>query len=439
MTKITSKSRVLVLGLGIEGISVIRYLQRLGIPPSQLTVYDQKIGSTLNLPEGLLTGASTVFGSPLSDNLLEKADIIIKSPGIPNSLLPSRFHSRLTSATQLFFDAFPGTVIGVTGTKGKSTTSSLIHHLLVNSGKPAVLVGNIGRAALDILPGLKDSELVVFELSSHQLSYLHSSPQVAVVLGIFPEHLDYYANMEEYLDAKSPIVRFQTSRDCAIFDADSPQTQELVKLSPGRRLGVSYRDLPAQGFPTSLLGRFNQKNILMALTACAQFGLAQEGLLALLLTFQPLPHRLEPVGTYRGITFINDSLSTVPQATISAMEALEPKVQTLILGGHDRRVDYTPLVAALRGSHVETLILFPPAGKRIWETVLQHYPEAEQILAVHTVSTMAEAVKLAYARTDAGKVCLLSPGASSFANFVDYKDRGDQFRRYVLEESHAED
>jgi UDP-N-acetylmuramoylalanine--D-glutamate ligase len=323
-------------------------------------------------------------------------------------------------------------VIGITGTKGKSTTSSLIHHILRCSGIAAELVGNIGQPPLALLDRVSSGTYFVHEFSSHQLAEISSSPHIAVLLNIVPEHLDYYASFDEYVAAKENITKFQTSADFLIFAADyaipnaiagrSKATLKPVHLADAIDEIVDVNDIP-------LPGRFNRQNIIAAIAAAKLCGAEPSGIREGIRTFRALPHRLEHAGTFKGISFYDDSIATVPEATLGALEALGPAVETLILGGHERNLDFSVLGERLP-DNIKTLILFPPTGVRMWNAIERHSKNAA-LPEAFFVRDMEQAVRIAYARTLSGKICLLSPAAPSFGIFADYKERGDLFKAFV--------
>ena len=319
----------------------------------------------------------------------------------------------------------------MTGTKGKSTTASLVYHILKTAGIPAELVGNIGQPPLARMDEVPTGTLFVHEFSSHQLAEIQTSPHIAVLLNIVPEHLDYYANFDEYVAAKENITRFQTSDDVLIFNADYPIPTAIARRSKARLRPFSMNDpldsIEAGEIP--LPGKFNLQNVMAAIIAASECGVPREAIRNAILSFHALPHRLEPVGTYKGITFYDDSIATVPAATLAALEALGPNVQTLLLGGHERNLDFTELGAQLP-ENIKTVILFPRTGTRIWQAIELHSKNSA-LPEAFFVRDMEQAIKIAYERTEPGKICLLSPASPSFGVFKDYRERGDFFKAFV--------
>lgn len=432
MKSLQQAQNILILGMGREGISTLKYLNTLNDFSGKISLYDQKPASELNLNAELTRDTTQILGQPLSILSFADYDLIIKSPGIPNRLLPKNLGTRLTSPTAIFLSLCPCPIIGVTGTKGKSTTASLIYSILHADNRESFLLGNIGRPALDSLSLITPKSSVVMELSSHQLSRLTISPHIAVILGIFPEHLDYYPNFQSYLDAKSNITKYQTNSDIVVYDPNNTHAQIIANLSPGKHFPITKLDMDlVAGFRSKLPGNHYKINLALATKTADILGVNHHTIKQALLAFEPLPHRLEIVGTFNNITFYNDSLATVPTATIAALDELGDKVDTLILGDHDRHLEYLDLAKRILASNISNLILFPPVGEQIWETILKLKSSAHNRFNQVVVTKMREAITFAYKYTRHGKICLLSPAASSFANFKDYEDRGNQFKYFV--------
>lgn len=421
---------ILILGFGTEGQATYEFL-RGKWPLKELAIADQRQLS--DFPETLvrkLQSDSAVILNLGPRYLESRADVIIKTPGIPASQLKTT-GSELTSHSEIFLSNYPREkIIGVTGTKGKSTTTSLIYQMLRHAGLPAELVGNIGQPPLARLTAAAPDSYFVHEFSSHQLAEVKTSPHIAVLLNIVPEHLDYYASFEEYVSAKENITRFQTAEDFLIFNPSHAILNGVAKRSRAtlKHFNVSDEVVRDLG-PIPLVGKFNLENIAAASTAASLVGVSREAIRTAIKEFRPLPHRLEPVGTFNNITFYDDSIATVPDATLAALEALGPDVQTLILGGHERNLDFTDFGGRLP-ENIATVILFPATGERIWKAITEFSRNAS-LPAPFPVASMEEAVRIAYTQTEPGKICLLSPASPSFGLFKDYRDRGDSFKTLV--------
>lgn len=407
---------ILIAGYGREGQSAERLVKRL-VPEAQYTI------------------ATKVENNRWRDTDEQwhdewPFDMVIKSPGIPTFHLPSASFS-LTSLTDLFLQVYGDLTVGVTGTKGKSTTASLIHHLLPGS----ILAGNIGIPLFDILDDINDDSIVVAELSCHQLENIHRAPHISVLLNLFQEHLDHYENYLGYKMAKFQIALRQHPGDHFFYCTDNQELHNLVRenetavvstvhpYSLGDATDEERRLLDA----CPLSGDHNRSN---ALVACRVASLvARQPLAAFssqLTTFQGLRHRLENVGTYRGITWYDDSISTIPAAAIAAVRALG-RVDTLILGGFDRGIDYSPLVAFLKETPLKNVVFVGKAGRRIYEELSTfHLPLSTLIEDDYT-----KIVPWCAAHTPQGGVVLLSPAAASYDAFRNFEHRGDFFREQI--------
>jgi len=419
--------KILIVGAGIEGKVVEEYL-RLHLKGIKLDLVDQKDG------EDYLKNQKDY-------------DIAVKSPGVRPELITIPY----TTATNIFLSNAKGKVIGVTGTKGKSTTSTLIYEMLNKEGLDAYLGGNIGKPPLEFLDNLSDQSWTVLEMSSFQLKDLKVSPHVAVLLMIVQEHLDFHKNQEEYIDAKRNILRFQKESDFAVINKDYLASNESDIQTIGKAFRVSREREVGDGCfvqeecvwlniagkkekvielnKIKLLGRHNLENVCAASCAANLAGVSVKNIAKVLEEFLGLEHRLEFIGEKKGVRFYNDSLATIPEAAVQALEAL-PDTETLIAGGHDRGLDYSSLGQYFSKGQIKTIILFPPTGERIWKAICDATSE-ESRPEKFDVKTMGQAVKIAAAETAPGKICLLSPASASFGIFKDYKDRGEQFKKEV--------
>jgi UDP-N-acetylmuramoylalanine--D-glutamate ligase len=459
LSELREKS-ILILGFGAEGQSSLRFLRTV-FPETSIGVADQLAPEKLGAPAQALLSRDKRLRLHLGADYLASLgayDVIVKSPGIP-VIRPEYQHAvrsgkLIISQTALFFANFSGMIVGVTGTKGKSTTASLIHAILKRNLRDAHLIGNIGAPALDFLPLLGPRSVVVYELSSHQLEGLRQSPHIAVLLNIVPEHLDYYQSFEQYVEAKVNITRFQTTEDFLIYDADHEIPSRIAASSCSHRIACSI-ELPHQEGcflrepwlvfraewheeeavvamdEVPLLGRFNLINVAAAVAVAKLLGVQTKDVAEAVRGFQPLEHRLEQVGTFDGVTYYNDSIATVPEATIAALDALTGEIETVLLGGTDRGLEFSGLATKLLRERVKTLILFPTTGARIWEAVCEQEPGASSRLRHFFVNSMEEAVQLARQHTSPGGTCLLSPASPSFGLFRDYRDRGERFKHLV--------
>ena len=385
----------LILGYGREGKATEQYL-KMRYPHVQIGITDQNDG----------------------EDYLEKQheyDITIKTPSIPSEKIARHY----TTATNFFFTEVPlEQIIGITGSKGKSTTATLIYLLLKKAEKQVRLVGNIGVPAhMNLLeqPVGKD-ELFVFELSSYQLQDLDVSPHIAVVTSLFPEHLDHHGSLERYFDAKRNIVRFQDAHDVYVHAEGFPLL--TVWGAEAQANVVTQEELPFAVESMSLRGAHMRSNVALAYTVGKMFGVTDADAKEVVNTFAGLPHRLMHVGTFKNIAFYDDSISTTPESAIAGIRALGD-VDTIILGGVDRGYDFASLERELHEAGISTVILFPESG--------EHMLSSENGFTILHTSSMDEAVQFAYAHTQEGKSCLLSPAAPSYNLFTNFEERGKAF------------
>lgn len=448
-------SSVLLLGYGREGQSTHKYI-RSKYPDKSIGIADKNPGI-----KPLFEAERVYVGEEYLAHLSE-FDVIVRSPGIPANTPELKQAvvdgKKVTSETNIFFSECPAIVVGVTGTKGKSTTSSLIASILGEQYDDVRLVGNIGKPALDQLPNTTKDSIFVMELSSYQLEDIRFSPQYAVMLGIKQEHLDHHGSFDAYIQAKKKIVEYQGEEEYVIFNSNNDVNRSLLEHTESKKVtfatddhskaATNVRDgkiyYKSESFVSSgeieimdiseipLLGKGNLENVLAAVTVGMLFGVPPDLIKKAVKEFKTLDHRLQYVGEKNGIRFYDDSLATIPEATINAMEAFGEDVETLIAGGYDRGIDFSKLGAYLsKRKGLKTLILFPTTGEHIWKAILDASTENESLPTKYNVKSMEEAVGIAFDNTSAGKTCLLSPASASFGLFKDYADRGDRFKNAV--------
>lgn len=399
--------RILILGFGREGRSTKAFLDKY-LPETQVAVADKnEMEHVQHFSTGYLEA-------------IYDYDIVIKTPGISLKDFDTR-GVEITSQTDLFLSQFHQQTIGISGTKGKSTTTSLIYHLLKSSGRDAILTGNIGIPCFDIMEQILENSIVVYELSAHQLEYVHNSPRVGVLLNVFEEHLDHFGTFERYKQAKFNLLRFMGPDDYAVVH-DSLMMETLdLGINSVTFSRMDY-DIDEEALP--ILGPHNLLNAKAALCACSAYGIDVRELIPHLYSFKPLEHRLEPVGTFGGVTFINDSISTIPQAAIAACETLG-RVDFLLLGGFDREIDYTPLVDYMMEHPVPHLLFTGKAGERMM-AMMKTRGVASQLVVYNN---MEEAFDYLDAQAKLGDTCLLSPAASSYDQYKNFEERGAKFKR----------
>lgn len=422
--------RAVILGYGREGKVWLELLRRLGCC-SEIAVADM---NPIELDDPKITPIS-------GERYLSEAaqyDIILQSPGV---IIKDKFDdqtkAKILTQTELLLHLKPCKVIGVTGTKGKSTTSSLIHHFLEANDIPTMLIGNIGVPPLKRLDEMNENVTAVCELSCHQLEFVKSSPDISVLLNIFPEHLDHYVSFEAYAEAKRNIARYQRECDVTIANADvlplsTPGTlyssafgKSADVWTDGSSLFVLGEEITPERINTGLCGKHNLYNIAVALAAAKLAGADIEKCLEALPSFKGLEHRLERVAVINGVEFINDSICTVPEAAIAAVNAFDC-ADCLILGGMDRGISYDILGEFLNKGIVKNIILLPDSGKRIGKLVTN--PD----VTLFHAADMTEAVTIA--KRVAKKRVLLSPASASYGFYRNFEERGRHFKQLVTEE-----
>jgi UDP-N-acetylmuramoylalanine--D-glutamate ligase len=433
---VSNSRSVAVVGYGTEGKSAVRYWQEQG---DTVTVCDAN--TDLKLPADI----STQLGPDYLKSL-DRYDLIVRSPGVrPRLLLEANPHlsaTKITSVTNEFLAECPARIIGVTGTKGKGTTSTLIAKMLEAAGHKVWLGGNIGTAALDFLSEVKPSDWVVLELSSFQLMDARFSPHVAIMLMIAPDHLDWHPEMGEYLAAKQNIFKFQQPGDRAVFNAcnlyslqaglGAPSDQMAYNSSTGAWVNGDEVKIGNTTICTTdeiaLLGRHNWDNICAAITAV--WPITQDGaaIKQVIREFTGLEHRLEMVTEIDGVTYINDSYSANPEPTIAALRAVrQPKV--LIVGGFDRGTPIQALIREITHANIRQVVVIGETAPQI-VAGLQAAGFKDYSLGT---ADLAECVELAANLAQPGDVVLFSPGAPSFDMFTNFNQRGLKFKQAVAQ------
>lgn len=390
--------KIAIAGYGIEGKSSYDYWNQ---PGNQLTVLDET-------------------ENPHAFDDLGGYDMVIRSPGIAPKKLASA--KKVWSATNEFFARCAEKkvlIIGVTGTKGKGTTSSLIASILNAAGRNVHLVGNIGTPALKVLPRIQPGDIVVFELSSFQLWDIETSPHIAVVLMIEPDHLDVHDSMIDYIGAKTRIVSYQTSRDIVVFNKDNRASTAIGEVSKAKKVLYPF---PITEFKDSLKipGQHNQENASAAIAAVGEYVTEPEVIKTGLAAFEGLPHRLKFVAEKNGVKYYDDSIATTPGSAIAAINSFtQPKV--LILGGSDKGASYDEVIDLCRATGTKVVAI-----GQVGETIAALCKE-KAVNYVRKTGDMSQIVKAAQQLAGTEGVVILSPAAASFDMFKNYADRGDAF------------
>lgn len=437
--------KVAILGFGKEGKSTFNYIRKHN-PNFKLFILDRNenlIDENEFLRGDMLTRVITGYNYL---STLRDYDIIIKSPGISlKDIDISRFENNITSQIEIVLECFRDQIIGVTGTKGKSTTSSLIYKVLKDQNVDSLLLGNIGTPVFDFIDDIKDTTKVVIEMSSHQLEFIRTSPHIGIILNLFEEHLDHAGSVEHYYESKMNMFKYQSRVDYAIYSSDNETLKNLVKSERRDAQVFEYKfAIEKQDYNTiycddnfiyfknkpvynvnserNLIGRHNLSNIMAVMAVVNILGLSNKLASESINAFVPLEHRLEFVGNYEGVTYYDDAIATIPNATINAIESLGI-VNTLIFGGMDRGIHYEELVEYLKNSNVENLICMPETGYKIGSMITNKN--------VYKAENLDIAVDIAKKITKKGMICLLSPAASSYNQFKNFEEKGNRFKELV--------
>jgi len=443
--------KVTVLGLGREGVSVVRFLAERG---AEVTVSDSK------RPEELRASLDAVSRWPvrlsLGANIPEAvagADALFVSPGVPltNPVVQAARERgvRLDSSLRLFFALCPAPIAGITGSSGKTTTTTLLGEMLRTAGRRVFVGGNIGKTVLEALPEITPDQWVVLEISSFQLELMDRSPHVAVITNVTPNHLDVHPDMEDYIRAKKRILDFQRSDDWAVLNEDDEVTRELASTARARpvrfsraiepegdaafvRKGVITVRLDGRESPVMargavrLRGEHNLENALAACAAGAVCGLPAEAMATAASQFAGVEHRLESVRTLAGVEYVNDSIATTPERTLAGLRAFDRPI-VLLLGGRDKHL---PLESLAREAQrrCRAVVLYGEAAGLI-EEALKEATEGGDGPALVRLRGFAEAVAKASEQARPGDVVLLSPACTSYDMFANFEERGREFKR----------
>ena len=435
--------RILLLGYGREGQSTWNVLRRLG-------TYEALDIADLKAPAALPEDGTVWHTGPDYQKCMDDYDVVFKSPGIVLERPENEYRCSILSQTEVFFQCFRDQIIGITGTKGKSTVTTLLYHLLKQAGMDALLVGNIGIPALDHMEEVKPDTRIVFELSCHQLEYMTVSPHIGILVNIHEEHLDHYGTMEKYVEAKHHIFKNQRPDDILICNVQclpeegtcpsgliragmdgSGKELDVVQEQDGTWVHFRGKSFCIPTDEIKLLGQHNYFDIGVAYGVCSILGMDDQVFARGLKTYEPLPHRLQYIGEREGVKYYDDSISTICDTTIQALKTLKD-TDTVLIGGMDRGIDCRELIEYLSDCQVPHIILMEATGKRIYQEIHKYYPEfknrARLILAEH----LEDGVKRARQITRPGTSCVLSPAAASYGIFRNFEERGETFSRLVF-------
>ncbi|HZT08975.1 MAG TPA: UDP-N-acetylmuramoyl-L-alanine--D-glutamate ligase [Chloroflexota bacterium] len=442
--------RIGIVGLGREGVDLVEFLAPRA---REVVVSDRAPAERLQEALTALRGFDVRFslGQQTAEDLVD-CDEIFVSPGVAQSepvvARARAVGARVSSATRLFFELCPGPIIGITGSSGKTTTTTMVGSILAAGDIPSVVGGNIGTPMLRRLPDITEQTWCVLELSSFQLADVSQSPRIAAILNITPNHLDRHADMEDYVRAKANIIRHQLPVDTAILNADDPIVRSLAHASAtvdfrmtGPASGAWYDGSilwlasPPGGdghfvpllnrAEINLRGDHNVANALAAACIAQAAGCGVEPIRRALRAFEPVAHRLEVVATVDGVTYVNDSIATSPERSMAALRSFDAPV-VLIAGGRDK---HTPMEdwAQLISRRARAVVLVGEAAPLIDRALRA----AGSSVPVTIARSFSEVVRLATRAAEPGDVVLLSPGCTSFDEFRDYEARGEAFRASV--------
>ncbi len=398
LNKLYNGRKVAILGWGVDTQDVEPWLKEQG---AEVTILDEK-------------------EKPFGD--LSKYDVLVRSPGVYR-YRPELKGREVTSKTKIFFDVCPCPIIGVTGTKGKGTTSTLIYEILKAAGEKVFLGGNIGTGIFEHLDEMDKDSLVVLELSSFQLIDLHKSPHIAVVLMTTSEHADWHLNQDEYINAKCQITKHQIPSDFVVYNRDYPNSVKIGMQGKAKKIMVSGKDWKG---PMRLRGEHNRENVAAAMAVAKIFGIRYSVFGEVINEFRGLEHRLEEVATIDRVTYYDDSFSTTPETTIAAIKAFtEPLI--LIAGGSEKGSNFTDLGKVIsKTKNIKAVILIGLMADRIEKAITN-----KNIKLIKGLKNMQEIVKTTKELAKSGDVVVLSPAAASFDMFKNYKDRGNRFKEEV--------
>jgi UDP-N-acetylmuramoylalanine--D-glutamate ligase len=442
-----SGQRALVIGLAREGVDLARFLSAHG---ASVTVTDVKSREALAESAAALDGARSVTfrlgGHSPSD--LDGVDVVYASPGVPpeNVLLTAATERgiRTSSLVELFFELCPAPILGITGSAGKSTTTSLLGEMFARANRDTFVGGNIGRPLLGKLEAMTERSWVVMELSSFQLEPLRQSPHVALITNVTPNHLDRHPSMEAYWAAKGQILAHQQSSDWAVLNADDAWSQRYRPLGRTLRFslngGVEGAYVASQGqdeqvmllgeplLPTAdipLRGRHNVANVLAAVVAADAAGISREAMVDAIRSFHGVAHRLQSVAQHGGVTYVDDSIATAPERSIAALRAYEIEPLVLIAGGRDKHLpmdDWARLIV----KRVKHVVLLGEMSGLVADAIRAADPGFE---GLSWTTSMDEAVHRAAEVASEGDIVLLSPGGTSYDMYLDFEERGRDFAR----------
>lgn len=442
--ELLKNKNVAILGFGVEGKSTYNFIRRYA-PNQVLTIIDKNDLSDLELIKNDKY-LNLVSGEDYLENL-DKYDLIIKSPGISfKDVDLTNLTNKITSQLELALMFYKHNIIGITGTKGKSTTSSLLYEVLKEQKKDVFLLGNIGKPILDEIETFTEDTILVIEMSSHQLEFINVSPHYGIILNLFEDHLDHAGSVKHYHECKMNMFKYQEKSDIAIYCNDNEALNEQIKNNDyqgtmykfqANNSQVDTKTIYIDGdyvvfdgeklydirSHRNLIGEHNLNNIMVVLMLVRLLNLDLIKAINVINNFKGLPHRMEYVGTYEDVIYYSDTIATIPAATIAAIKSLK-KVGTLIFGGMDRGINYDELINYLNNCQIKNIICMPTTGEKIGKQLLPNKN-------IYFVKTLEEAVVLAHSVTEKGTICLLSPAAPSYEYYKNFEAKGLAYQELI--------
>ena len=423
---------IAILGFGREGKSTYKFLRRF-FPDVKLTIVDKNIN--ISNDDIFLEDKNVLFklGEDYLSNL-DDFDIIVKSSGISlNHIDNKNIIERVVSQYSLVLENCNYNIVGVTGTKGKSTTSSLLYKVFKDNGKKTLLLGNIGVPIFDYIDEIDEDTIVVLELSAYQLEYIKKAPHISILLNLYEEHLDYFGSKDKYFNAKLNILNKQNEDDLGFYlDKNKDMINAKSKLfNIGKNIYIKdnyiyFNDNKLYDITSkrNLLGEHNLTNIMFVLGVAVLYNLDMKKVVDSINNFKGLEHRMELVGEYDGVIFYNDTIATVPEATINCINTLG-NVDTLIFGGMDRGINYDDFVKYLRKSSISNFICMPEVGNKLGKLL------EDTNKNIYYISKMDEVVDMAKKITKKGAICLLSPAAPSYNDYKNFEEKGKIYKECI--------
>lgn len=424
LKSIVDNKKVLILGYGREGRSSLKAITALG-GYKCLSVSDYK-----DMSKEVPKEVECIYGDAYLD-CLNDYDVVFKSPGIVLPKDVSEYTCEITSQTEIFIRKYKSQIVGITGTKGKSTTSSLLNHVLKCSGKEVLFAGNIGIPVFDIKDMVEADSVIVLELSCHQLEYAKTAPHRAVLLNIYEDHLDHYGTREKYAASKMNIYLKQACEDILYTTKETLAKEEDA---PSKVRYITLEDNPVKALSDypgiSLRGTHNLLNASFVYVIAREFGVSDEQYITALESFETLPHRLQFVVRKNGIDYFDDSISTTVKSAISAVESID-NAAILLVGGMERNIQYEELCEYLSASKLKAIVCMYESGKRFYDLYNSYNAGNEKAPEIYLVKDLYEAVDTARNKVREGDAVILSPAAASYGYFKNFEERGDVFQSLV--------